>query len=136
MKRKLSILLGTAVMLTSVSMSAAAAESDSPAVTAQQQSAAGNLVQARKVLNDLGAAIEWDHETKSAIIELEDLSIIIDAVEKSALYNGKQFFFEEGMLAFADGRLYVSAAFIETVFGGMLVEASGTYSIVKEKIEN
>lgn len=133
MKSKLSLLLGAALLMSSVSTVAAAEGQSSNAEAIQQEITAAQLVPLRKVFEDLGATVEWDKETSSAIIEWDDLSIIVDFMDKSALYGGKQFFFEGDTINKAAGRIFVSTAFVETVAAGKLVDTAGTYTIVKEE---
>ncbi len=132
MKSKLSLLLGAALLMSSVG-TAAAAEGQTSAEAIQQESAVSQLVPLRKVFEDLGATVEWDKETFSAIIEWDDMSIIVDLMDKSALYGGKQFFFEGATIDKAASRIYVSTEFVETVAAGKLVDTAGTYTIVKEE---
>jgi hypothetical protein len=131
MKSKLSLLLGAALLMSSVS-TVAAAEGTSGAEAIQQESATLQLVPLRKVFEDLGATVEWDKETFSAIIEWNDVSIIVDFMDKSALYGGKQYFFEGETINKAAGRIFVSSEFVETVAAGKLVDTAGTYTIVTE----
>lgn len=135
MKSKLSLLLGAAVLMSSPGAAGAAAEQAAGGAAIQQESAATQLVPLRKVFTDLGATVDWDKETFSAIIEWEDqdMSIIVDVQEKVALYNGKQFFFDEGAIDRKPGIVYVSAQFIESVAHGKLVETAGVFSIIKEE---
>ncbi|WP_373229431.1 stalk domain-containing protein [Cohnella sp.] len=132
MKSKLSLLLGAAIVLSSVS-TAAAAEVKPGEASIQQVSSAVQLVPLRKVFTDFGATVDWDNETSSAIIEWDDMSIIVDLMDKSALYGGKQFFFEGDTIKKAAGKINVSVEFIETVAQGKLVETAGVYTIVKEE---
>lgn len=134
MKSKLSLLLGTAILASSVWASVAAAEVKPESASIQQVASAFPLVPLRQVFEDVGAVVEWDEETRSAIIdwEAQDISIIIDMTEKSALYGGKQFFFESADFDIVKGSIQLSVEFIEEVTMGKLVDSNGVYSISKE----
>lgn len=134
MKSKLSLLLGTAILASSVSASVASAEVNPDTPSIRQVASAFPLVPLRKVFEDVGAVVEWDEETQSAIVEweAEDLNIIVDINEKSALYGGKQFFFESADFEVVNGRIQMSVEFIEEATMGKLVDSNGVYSISKE----
>lgn len=135
MKKKISIFFGLALLLASVST--ALATSTASAASAAETTMSDGIVESttmvplRKVFEDLGAIIEWDHETKTIHIDFieEDKNVLVDVAEKSALYIGSQIFFEDNM-KLVEGRIYVSADFIETVMGGQIELVQNKYKLV------
>jgi hypothetical protein len=91
-----------------------------------------SMIPLRQAFNHLGAYVEWDPETRTIIVEFyqKDLGILVDVAEKVALYNGKQYFFEND-LQYIDNRLHVEAAFIETLKGAKLEVRDGFYRLVE-----
>ncbi|WP_028612506.1 copper amine oxidase N-terminal domain-containing protein [Paenibacillus harenae] len=135
MKKKIAILIGAVLLLSSVSTALAAPTV--PTASAVETVMTDGIVEStamvplRKVFEDLGAIIEWDHESKTIHIDFpeEDKNVLVDVAEKSALYIGSQIFFEDNM-KLVEGRIYVSADFIETVMGGQIELVQNMYKLV------
>ncbi len=74
------------------------------------------LVPLRGLFEYLGAKVDWNKETKQAIVQNSDVELLLTKDNKYSLVNGKIEMFDTASQIFND-RLYVPARFIATALG-------------------
>jgi hypothetical protein len=72
------------------------------------------LVPVRQVANILGATLQWDSNSKTAVMTSKTEKIIINAAKKSANVNGKETPID--LVKLEEGRLLVPLSFVESLF--------------------